>query len=118
MSSSSSSVRVLCHCTGRCGGPDGDGKLWSISTVYKHKKADRNVIEAARHTLIAPTSKKQSNQVTGGVGTRDDEGAEIMMNLDDGDDAEPNRDDLLLMGGETVHHLCINMLFTDLLLLG
>lgn len=35
-------TKVLCHCVLVCGGPDGEGKLRAISTVYKHKKADQD----------------------------------------------------------------------------
>lgn len=128
---SSSSVRILCYCNGRCGGPDGAGKLWTVGTVSKHKKADRDTVEAARHAQVIAatgnstnppalsTSRERSHQPIGRVGARDSEGAEIRTGLDDGDGAERNLDGSLLMGGEMVRLLIIcNMFITDLWSLG
>lgn len=35
-------TKILCKCSLVCGGPDGEGKLRAVSTVYKHKKADQD----------------------------------------------------------------------------
>lgn len=108
----SSSTKVLCHCDGRCGGPNGHGKLFSIATVYKHKKADRDAVEAARRAQVFPVagrstdmsapSRQQPFQATAGVGTRNDGGNERRVDLNAGDGMEGIREYPLPVENEMV----------------
>lgn len=108
---SSDPVKVLCYCLGRCGGPDGTGKLWSQGTVYKHKKFDRDAVEAARHAAAGHStnlpslsnSRARLHTPTDGAVARDDRDVGIRMSFDEHDPgAEQNPDGPLHREGEMV----------------
>lgn len=116
----SDSSKVLCKCVRRCGGPEGAGKLWASATVYKHKKADRDAIEHARHAQVvaaretsrtAPGGSNPTDSASTGATSvlQDDGNASIRMDSLDGDRGEEqNPGDLHSVGDQSVRQSFTN----------